>query len=807
MPISRRLPPIITACALGLMPRLALGDEPVKTHTETAGTARHEYVIRVGGTMDGPSTRSPIGYAAWEQAFEPNVSVRMENVGATDVVNPWIVVNGRRNWRTVEDIVAEAVAGRTTDRERAIGIWQFEIGNRFHWTTGDVEDMDPVKVFNIYGYTLCGNDAHVISDLWRSAGFETRRGYPQGHCTAEVFYNGRFHHLDGDENIICLLRDNATIASEADIVRDHDLMKRTHTYGILRNDDRMTDEFSASLCVYEGHREGEHRSHIGHKMHLTLRPGEALEWRWDNRSRFHTRWTGYNVSAEVLARICNGRVIYTPNLPPLKQQNGTVWELRSPYVIVGGKIRATFVRPTEPSRCALAVSYDGKDWKTVSTPAVGASEETVDLDPELPCSGVARYTYYVRLDASADAGVEAITFESTVQMAPLSLPALELGENRIAYVSDTNDTQQVRMTHSWHESSASRPPPAPATPVFPADSAEVDGTRITFSWAAPVDPDGDAIADYHFQLSDRPDMLWHLSPNFNKLLSRTADKGTPRYALPYEGLLNPGQTYYWRVRAQDSKGVWSNWSPTWSFTPQGPGVPVSVRISQYDQERRAAILSWSANADGRPAAQYRIYGSNEKGFTLSDEPYKVLDRSIQSQSGLHGKFGREVRETPANFVCGTTQQTLTIVGPDLTFPNANKAYYRVVAVDTKDVRSGPSDYAEIQRPFIYTLPPSATATVGKQWTYEVKATSSLGDLRCRTFVRGKYVYNAGFWDQDTMRHYLHGAPSWLKIDAATGLVSGTPQAQDVGKYTFMLYADIPKVACQSQQIRLEVKPQ
>ena len=320
----------------------ALGqDEPAKTHEEEAAGNRHEYVIRMGGTMDGPSTRGPIGYAAWSQEFEPNISVRMENVGDTDVVNPWVLVNGKRNWRTVEDIVAEAQAGRETDKERAVGIWQFEIGHRFHWTTGDAEDNDPVKVFNVYGYTLCGNDAHVISDLWRTAGFKVRRGYPQGHCTAEVFYGGRYHHLDGDENIVCLLRDNTTIASEADIVRDHDLMKRTHTYGILAHDDRGTDEFSASLCVYEGHREGEHRSHIGHRMHLALRPGEALEWRWDNVGRFHSNWAGYKVGTDVRARICNGRMVYTPRFAGVPPESGTVWELRSPYVIVRGALQGS----------------------------------------------------------------------------------------------------------------------------------------------------------------------------------------------------------------------------------------------------------------------------------------------------------------------------------------------------------------------------------------------------------------------------------------------------------------------------------
>ena len=40
------------------------------------------------------------------------------------------------------------------------------------------------------------------------------------------------------------------------------------------------------------------------------------------------------------------------------------------------------------------------------------------------------------------------------------------------------------------------------------------------------------IADYHFELSDRPDMSWPLSTNFSKLISKTADRGQAQYTLP-----------------------------------------------------------------------------------------------------------------------------------------------------------------------------------------------------------------------------------------------------------------------------------
>src|SRR5262249_43501766 len=147
------------------------------------------------------------------------------------------------------------------------------------------------------------------------------------------------------------------------------------------------------------------------------------------------------------------------------------------------------------------------------------------------------------------------------------------------------------------------------------------------------DPDGDAITDYHFELSDRADMRWPLSMSFAKLISRTADAGQPRYTLPAPGLLNPDTEYFWHVRARDDKGVWGPWSATWSFRPRGPGVPREVVLA-FDRERNRGVLRWASNPKGRKPPAYRVYASDEKGFSISDRPYDVtvgVSREMSSQ--------------------------------------------------------------------------------------------------------------------------------------------------------------------------------
>ena len=754
-----------------------------RTHVEEVTSGRHAYRIEMGGTMDGENTRSPIGYRVYDQAFEPNLYVRMENVGERPVLNPWLVAHGR-DWRSLESIVGGVVSSEMEEAEKAMALWTFQRHHRFHATTYDTDAKDPVKMLNVYGYTLCGDDSPALADLWRAAGLKTRAGHPIGHSTSEVYYDGMWHLFDGDEHVICLMRDNRTVAGEEEIVRDHDLMKRTHVYGILRKDDRVTDEFSASLFPYEGERGKDKPSYAGHRMEMALRPGERLEWRWDGKGKFHGK-ENMGSWRNAWTRICNGELVYRPDLSSDLWRYGAVetenvpaegalrprqtavpgeakavFEVKSPYVIVGGRVRAGFHRAGLEDRVSLWVSFDRDHWWEVwSAGGLGEVEADVSLDRHFPPDGDPRYGYFVRVSIQGrGAGIESLQLESDLQMAPLSLPGVRLGVNEMVYEDETEGERKVRVTHSWQERSESRPPLSPAVPVFPEDGSEVEGTQFTFEWAPSEDSDGLEIVDYHFQLSAREDMRYVLSPNFDKLVSRTEQQGESRYKVPYVGLFNPGERYYWRVRGRNALGVWGDWSRVWSFMPQGPGVPLDVELA-VDREGRSAVLWWRSNPEGRSPVRYLVYGSDERGFTVSDEPYPVMVRK------------GEVETFSANLMAKVEDRKLQVVGRDLELPNTDRAFYRVVAVDAKGVRSGPSDYAEAPRPLICSEP-EAEAKVKEEYRYPVQVVKSIGDLRT-VRINGN-PYNPAFRDGDDLTFALVEAPAWLSVDEESGVISGRP---------------------------------
>jgi hypothetical protein len=755
-----------------------------KRHVETITSRRHIYGVRQGGTMDGANCRSPLGVGmmdgpALEQTWESNRAVRLENTGDTNVINPWLA-NGRNSFRTLDEIVAAAVTPGMTDREKAHALWFQEIAHRYHGAGDNNELGDPVKVFNIYGHNTCGNDSICLAGLWKRAGLKVTPARVVGHCVTQAYFDGRWHLFDGDMHAMYLLRDNRTVACEQDLVRDHDLIKRTHTQGILNPDKRANDEWEASIYIFEGPPAGDRNCAQDTSMNMVLRPGEAITWRWGHASpvKFHGSKPRYPDT------ICNGLWEYRPDfsrdlwhngaasvagvttkggaLTAEEGQTGTVvWIIRSPYVLVGGRLEV------EGRGVKVALSWDGQTWL----------EAGPDLDRFFPPAGPARYEYRLRCQLAAGGYLRRLGIINDLQMAPLALPAMTVGDNHFAYTDQSPGDRQVRLTHDWVERSASRPPEAPAAPSFPPDQGEAEGTQLVFRWLAPRNADDGGIADYHFELSDRPDMRWPLSPTFYKLISKTTDRGKAQYTLPHGGLLAVDRTYYWHVRAKNAQGVWGPWSPTWRFTPRGPAPPMDVALA-IDRNRGTGVLRWKPDPTGRRPATYRIYGTDEKGFTISDVPYQAVV-GVSKVVSAH---------RPANLVAEVSATEAAVIGAELHLPNANRAYYRVVAVDEKGNRSGPSELAEAPRPILWSRPVTA-AKVGSEYRYALAAIRSLGDLRTRV-VGGKETMS--YWDVENPRFALQQGPTWLKIDERTGVLSGVPEMP--GKVVVTVTATIDREA-------------
>ena len=334
----------------------------------------------------------------------------------------------------------------------------------------------------------------------------------------------------------------------------------------------------------------------------------------------------------------------------------------SPGVILDGSIRVAGKCGSQDDIVLLEYSNNYTTWQTVKTfNKAGEFKESLVLSAFLSSLAFeASHTYFIRFrfmpGKTADAcGIDSLMITTSYQTSRFFMPELKIGRNAVTYNDrSSNDLRNIKLAIHWQESEGDRTPQQITRPVYPADNAELQKTQFTFSWDIPADPDGDEIMDYEFQLSDRSDMRFPLSPNFDRYISSISpDSIKPEFVVPWPGLFNAGTIYYWRVRSKDSYGAWSAWSPTWSFVTHGVMLPLDGTCIRKESE---LYLKWNQNSGGAAPACYHIHGSNiANGFTPDSSTY-----------------------------IATTFEN------DYKITNKNYAFYRIVAVDSNGFCSGPS---------------------------------------------------------------------------------------------------------------------
>lgn len=736
------------------------------THTERITTSTHRYTIETGGTADMDHTATRL-HGDWEIAFQNNLSLTLANTGKVPVENPRVILNNRGRWHSWEAMLDEFTRGARNAQERIYLIYEGLRQNRHHdypLFAGD-EYHDPVRFLNIYGGGFCDDSGKVGSALFYGAGFNAENGGEDpfvralhGHMMCEVWHGGDFQWIDIDQDTFFLDRDCGKPVSGDTAAHDHEYAKREQAYGPMFTDWNGGPHSNAALFGIDDGRSP--RGVLGHEMNYTLRPGERYVFRWDNIGKYP--WKRDDIEHRYYG---NSRIIFEPPLeadarrfaPAAMEgfERGTggleavadtavlAVETRTPYTLCGAAVRLAYRGLPEGGALTLACGPD-EDGKPIWT-SEGRGEGRVEiaLDEALGVAGgPARRAYTVRLRARGAKGcvLTSLTLTTDIYAYPIALPRLRVGQNAVEYTDDTQSAHEITVRHEWRESGNVTPPEPPDAPVVPEPGATVSATAVRFAWPATA-----GCTAYHLRVSRDPELRYPYRPNYDVILGKT------EYEAPYRGMFRPGDTYYWRVRPRLACGMWGDWSPVWTFSWDGPMPPKDVRLVRRGY---AWHLVWQPNPLGRAPAYYEVYGSGEKGFTVHKAPREFPVRG----------------EVPGNFYATSGQTSLPVSGAKLDRVNANRAFYRVVAIDAQGVESGPSDYAAMPRPYVYSWP-DPDARVGEPWEYDAECIESIGDLQSRYVDPGK-----AYFEQEAYRWELVEGPDWLALNASTGMLSGTPDA-------------------------------
>jgi len=413
--------------------------------------------------------------------------------------NLHIVSDSVPDFSSREAFVASALSGWPTDDEKAKA--QFRWLHRSRRVGPCVSEdsrpvLDPILFLNSYGITFCSMISQMNCSLWEAWGRPNRLVDLVGHVVSEVHYDGAWHVYDND---FCnyWLKEDGTVAGTADMVasRVHGNVEdlRPGEYYIF---DHCATSSSPRGRIFTGPssrpvwrvakrwypspdkvwvRKGYRTSHAGHRYILGIRPRESYTRYWQPLGTgpdfARLLGNGKDPAEEGGSTLrnsrSNGRWVWAPDLSNLS----AVHDAQNARVAAAGIVA---VDPDKPAwvtfRVAAANVVTSAKWHATGTggpeflvsgnqgltwtPVPYAMEEAGGFAMGTRDAIGGRLEYLLKVALGKRDRLFTIRIETITQVNPRTLPALRLGANRIAAVSDGHYESIVlnpRLTAEQHE--------------------------------------------------------------------------------------------------------------------------------------------------------------------------------------------------------------------------------------------------------------------------------------------------------------------------------------------------------------------
>jgi|GEM_PF-1212936 len=312
--------------------------------------------------------------------------------------------------------------------------------------------------------------------------------------------------------------------------------------------------------------------------------------------------------------------------------------------------------------------------------------------------------------------------------------------------------------------------PAAFSLVSPSD-ASINITGIeTLTWNSTTDSDFGDTVSYYVHLSKTDDFSAQVEVLF------TENDTT----IDISDLAN-GQTYYWKVHAQDTntEGTWS--SETWSFTIQIPGSPEPFALESPPNEMwigsDTVELTWLASADDDPgdSFHYEVQWGIDPDFTVfdsdttSDTTMVISNLAVIAEAlSRRGGFSSELA---ANTKFDSGRSDSSLKNPSNSgsqsmldaLPDDTVIYWRVKAVDTQGHETWAfpgmpgwvfeTNYAEYPEPFSLVSPDSGFVSSSNDVTLMWQSTID-NDPWSNEFIEYIVVVTSDTLDPEVAQYHL-----------------------------------------------------
>lgn len=254
-----------------------------------------------------------------------------------------------------------------TDKEKGIAIWrsvatfQHQDSPPNEYLQWETNVLDPLKMFNVYGYSFCSVASANIQGLARYAGMTARGWTINAHVVPELWWNNSWHLLDASL-INYFPKPDGELASVAEIEAQVAAWYAANP-GYLGNQTNLTNYQKASgwtgwkngpalltaspfysasgwwpanthgwystMMEYDGSVlfAYESGSSMGYRVNIQLRPGEVLTRNWSNTGKHVNQLDGAAAPGCINGTTGQGSLVYTPqygDIAPGRVGNGTL---------------------------------------------------------------------------------------------------------------------------------------------------------------------------------------------------------------------------------------------------------------------------------------------------------------------------------------------------------------------------------------------------------------------------------------------------------------------------------------------------
>jgi hypothetical protein len=377
----------------------------------------------------------------------------------------WVATDRTVDCSSLETIIRDSIKPDMNEEQKAVALFNTFRRLVFHHLNTP-ESRDPLKLFNVLGYTLCGSQGTVNKALLQAAGFEARVvAWPNGaHTFYEVKYNDRWHVFDTMTNFYVFTRDDPRhVASMDELKADPTLATNAAKEGRSCPGFLMCEDGAAPFT--KGWKELNYNATKSNYSPKKLSLYKGMEfvrdwtcsekaspksWQADGPGPKHTCggkddrsienfiwWEPYLVknmgkTSRSYRHWGGGRVLYSPDLrsaewkdsakDPVNLVSGkdgapalhpeaagkdAVWTfvVQTPYYITDGFVTIKARKKNAEDVLKIEASMDGKTWKpVVSLDEVGEKTVKGAAAPTIvkPCPGAYSCHFKVTMNASKE---------------------------------------------------------------------------------------------------------------------------------------------------------------------------------------------------------------------------------------------------------------------------------------------------------------------------------------------------------------------------------------------------------------------